>query len=297
MLKWIKHAWATFSTRKPRPFEDEVWKRLRDPALGMQIFALAPIILVAVDIVGTYPDNFTRAQLFEKLTGWQTLLAGTLAILASVFAARAVVVQTASAELSEQKRLDAAAAERNIQTTRALVAARSVMPLTLNSLAEYAEAVAEASMTVLDRSRRRRVRLTPDRMPTLPLAPGEAVPSLQAFILAAPVEMGPYIADLLSDVQILSANATSVWRRTLGDEGQIVLKDNYHDLIARAAVLHARISELYPFARRETNVVPTMPQYANVCTALRLWRAYEETEGDIYKKAETFFRRVKPSVV
>lgn len=296
-MGWIKRAWSKVSTRKPRPFEDQVWKRLQDPALGMQIFAIVPIIIVATDIVTTYPDDFTWAQLFQKLTGWQTLLAGTLAILASVFAARAVVVQTASAELAEQKRLDMAAAEKELATTRALVAARSVMPMSLNALAEYAEAVAEASMTVLDRSPGRRVRLTADRMPPLPHAPSETVPSLQAFILAAPMEMGPYVADLLSDVQILSASVSSVWRRTLGDEGQIVFQDNYRDLIARAAVLHARIAELYPFARRDTEVVPSMPRHEDVHTALRLWRVFRETEGDIYDRADLFFRRVKPSVL
>jgi len=297
MLGWIKRSWAKNTSRERRQFENEVWKRLRNPALGLQIFALMPVFLVAMDVRTTYPDDVTWAQFFEKVTNWQTLLAGTLAIVASAFAARAVVIQTASAELAEQKRLTAAAKETELQTTRALIAARSVMPMTLNALAEYAEAVAEASMTVIARAPGHRIRLTADRLPSLPNAPSEAIPNLQAFVLAAPVEMGPYVADLLSDVQLLSANATNTWRRTAGDEGQVVVKDNYRFLVARAAVLHARISELYPFARRETEIVPTKPEHADVHTALRLWRVFQETESDIWEKADLLYRRVKPSVL
>lgn len=297
MLGWIKRSWAKNTSRERRQFENEVWKRLRNPALGLQIFALMPVILVAMDVRTTYPDDLTWAQFFVKVTNWQTLLAGTLAIVASAFAARAVVIQTASAELAEQKRLTAAAKETELQTTRALIAARSVMPMTLNALAEYAETVAEASMTVIARAPGPRIRLTADRLPSLPNAPSEAIPNLQAFVLAAPVEMGPYVADLLSDVQLLSANATNTWRRTAGDEGQVVVKDNYRFLVARAAVLHARISELYPFARRETEIVPTKPEHADVHTALRLWRVFQETESDIWEKADLLYRRVKPSVL
>lgn len=271
---------------------DKVWKRMNQPVLGMLVFTVLPFVIIAMDYGIKHPKNGTMADLMTVINGWQGLVAGIFALLAAVFTARAVVMQISSAEMAEQTRLEEARALDERNTARALMAARSVMPLTLNVLTDYANAVAKASITVLDRSTGRRVRLTVDRMPPLPLAPSETIPSLQAFILAAPVEMGPYVADLLSDLQLLSANASSAWSRTIAsDEGHIVHQNNFEALIGRSAVLYARISGLYAFARRETDVVPDQPLKANIDTALRLWLVAPDAYPRYVEAAESYFRK------
>lgn len=277
---------------KPKPLEDIIWARLKVPALGMFIFACVIIGVLCADYYNHLEDTRLHADLVNLFHEWQTLIGGGYAIIAAIFAGRVIVVQIARAEEIEQARLSAARIQDERNTARALMAARSVMPLTLNVLTDYANAVAKASITVLDRSAGRRVRLTVDRMPPLPLAPSETIPSLQAFILAAPVEMGPYVADLLSDLQLLSANASSAWSRTIAsDEGHIVHRNNFEALIGRSAVLYARISGLYAFARRETDIVPDQPMKANLDTALRLWLVAPDAYPRYVEAAESYFRK------
>lgn len=269
-MGWIKRTWSKITTSKPRPAEAEVWKRLRDPAFGLMIFAMAPILIVASDILLTYPDDFNGKQVLAKLIGWQTLLAGTLAIMASVFTARAVVVQTASAEQAERLRHKAAEDLDRRNGERDLLAARSVMPLALSVLYEYVTELAEAADQVLKSTRSPRVRRTAAAMPPLPAMPASVIGDLQSFIRAADVEDGRAVADLLSDLQLLAANAQGIWARTPKGGGTIVMRDNYEALIGRAAVQHARLSGLFPYARREVDH-PLPPTERSVREALNLW--------------------------
>lgn len=271
--------------------DDQIWKRMNQQILGMLIFTVLPFLIIAMDFGIKYPKTGTMAQLMTVANDWQGLTAGTFALLAAAFTARAVVMQISSAESLEQTRLEEARALDERSTTRALKAARSVMPLTLSVLSDYTTAIAKAAIAVLDRSPEARVELTAGEMPDLPTTPQSVIADLQAFILAAPDEIGSNIADILSDLQLLAANAASTWERTTSENrGEIVMKSNFEALVGRAAVLHARLSALFPYARRETETSPSAPVEEEVAKALQLWMVFSEIYPGCHRAAAHYLK-------
>ncbi|MNY20122.1 hypothetical protein D3C86_1535890 [compost metagenome] len=204
---------------------------------------------------------------------------------------RAVIVQTGSAERAEQHRLKVAADLDQRNCERDLLAARSVMPLSLTILNRYSGAVAVAADQVLSSTRATRIRRRADQMPSLPDVPDAILGDLQNFIRVASPEIASNVADLLSDLQLLAARADGVWSRTVKGGGEIVMRDNYIDLVARAAILHARTSALFSYARREAKDPETVSSEL-ADNALRLWfgpllgvPAYSEVAAHLAKKA------------
>lgn len=274
MLKQLKKVWPKRPAKapKPRPLEDIIWDRLTAPALGMLGFTSLIVIVMAIDHYNHQEGAEYFAHFVNLFHEWQSLIGGGYAILAAIFAGRVLVLQIARAEEMEQTRLKSAADLDERNSTRALKAARSVMPLSLSVLTDYTTSIAKAAIFVLDRSK-----LTREEMPALPAMPQSIIEDLQAFILAAPDAIGDNVADILSDLQLLSVNAESTWERTISkDEGQIVMPSNYEGLVGRAAVLHARLSALFPYARRETDDAPGAPVEEKVAMALQQWMVFSD---------------------
>lgn len=280
----------TKAPKKELSREEKIWKGLATPILGMFGFTILPFILIGIDYA-TRPVADLSAFL-EVFSDWQGMVAGSFALLAAAFAARAVVLQISSAEKAEQTRLEEARVLDERKTTRELKAARSVMPLTLSVLGDYTTAIAKAAVAVLDRSPNPRVELSSDEMPDLPTTPQSVIADLQAFILAAPDAIGTNVADILSDLQLLAANAESTWERTTSKtQGEIVMQSNFEALVGRAAVLHARLSALFPYARRETEDAPGAPVEEKVAKALQLWMIFSEIYPGCHRAAALYLKQ------
>ncbi|WP_341018527.1 hypothetical protein [Brevundimonas diminuta] len=279
--------------KKDKPLEDIIWAKLAWPVAGMGGFLSIIVGIIAIDYYNHLEGSVVGIALVDLFHEWQSLIGGILATVAALFAGRVITLQIARAETIEQARLEANRLVDERNTNRALMSARSVMPLTLNVLVDYTTAIAKAAIAVLDRSSDERIELTTEEMPELPVTPRAIIADLQAFIMAAPDAIGSNVADILSDLQLLSANSESTWERTTSEEqGEIVVKSNYEALVGRAAVLHARLASLYPYARRETEQAPGTPVEAKVATALQLWKIFPEiyprchaTAADYLKKA------------
>lgn len=252
--------------KKEMSGDDKIWKRMNQQVLGMLIFTVLPFLIIAMDFGIRYPKTGTTAQLLTVAREWQGLVAGTFALLAAAFTARAVVMQISSAESLEQTRLEEARALDERNTARDLLAARSVMPLTLSVLADYATSVAVSAHKVLNQmpkggSLSRRLMT----MPEMPSAPASIIADLQNFIRVAPTDLGTSVADILADLQLLRTNAEDSWLKSL------IFRPKWEGLIGRAAVLYARIDALYPYARRQVETAPSLPEEYNVDIVLALW--------------------------
>lgn len=278
------------AAKKELSREAKIWKGLSQPILGMYIFTILPFILIGMDFaISPVPDYPTFLKVVRE---WQGMVAGSFALFAAAFAARAVVLQISSAEAAEQTRLEEARTLDERNTTRALMAARSVMPLTLNVLIDYTTAIAKGAISVLDDAPHEGIRLMAEELPELPSAPRSIISDLQAFIVAAPDDVGASVADMLSDLQLLSARAENIWQRT-ASENEVVTKWNYEDLVGRAAVLYARQAGLYAYARRETKEAPGVPLQVYLSQALQLWRVWPDIHPQCHERAEYHLKKAQ----
>lgn len=254
----------TKTPKKELSREAKIWKGLAQPIWGMFAFTILPFIIMGVDYASRPIANLS--VFLEVVSDWQGLMAGSFALLAAAFAARAVVLQISSAETAEQARLVEARALDERNTARELLAARSVMPLTLSVLGDYATAVARSAHDVVRQmpgdSTLARHFIT---MPSIPSAPASIIIDLQNLIRVAPAELGTAVADILADLQRVRTIAECSWLSSL------IFRKRFETLIGRTAVFHARVEALYPYAIRQVEEVPAAPQESHVLVALELW--------------------------
>lgn len=268
----------------------EVWSRMRWPVIGVVLIIAVIATVIAVDF------NNQEGWVVDLVQRWQTLISGFLALVAAAFTAQFIALQIASTESMERKRFEDAAREKQLSEERSHMAARSVLPLTLNSLSDYSKDIARAAMAVLDQTTSPRIEAEQiSAIPYLPVTPREVIADLQDFIRTAPIEVGRQVANLLSDLQLLNANAESTWQRAfLPEGGEVVVRANFEALVGRAVVIHARISGLYPYARRETEIVAP-PSHDSVATTLRLWLVAPEAYPGYVQAAEAYLRAATPN--
>lgn len=237
------------------------------PALGMGIVFVSICLLIGADAF--VPGFAARVSSIHK---WQDLAGAAIALLAALYAANYV--------LSQIRQADRIEAERN---RRAAAAARAVLPLSLNDISEYARAGSKAVSPLLRRVGRTR----PPRagLVDLPVLPTEVVRDLQAFILTAPDEPGEQVAQIISELQVLATNADAAWRNLRTPRGDTVMAETIKVIIARAALIDARVSILFPYARRETDDTPRV-RPTDVATALNISGLYPEVFTDVAGFAE-----------
>lgn len=264
----------------------EVWRRMTWPVIGVLMVIAAVAAIIAVDY------NNQQGWVVDLFQRWQTLISGFLALVAAAFTAQFIALQIASAESMERKRFDEAAEEKRLFQERSHMAARSVLPLTLNILGDYSKGIALAVQDVLAQTPEFVIeaeRLS--HMPQLPKTPLDVTSDLQEFIRTAPLEVGGQVTDLLSDLQLLSANAEGTWQMLFfPNETTLVFRDTLEAIVGRAAVLHARINQLYPYARREKDSAE-LPSLNNIERSLRMWRVDAEKHPGYLRPAETYLRR------
>ncbi len=73
------------------------------------------------------------------------------------------------------------------------------------------------------------------------------------------------------------------------------MADNVHALIARAALIDARVSVLFPYARRETEETPRAG-VEDLRTALNIARLYPDAYPELARTASLLLRRAPLAV-
>ena len=239
----------------------------RGPALALGLVFIAICLLIGADaLVPGFADRVS------SLHRWQDLAGAAIALLAALYGANYL--------LSQIRQADRIEAERN---RRAAAAARAVLPLSLNDISEYARAIITAVTPLLGRAGR--IRMPRGGLSDLPALPTEVVRDLQAFILTAPDEPGEQVAQIISELQVLATNADSVWRNLRTPRGDAVMADTIQVIVARAALIDARVSVLFPYARREANDTPRV-RPADVARALNISGLYPEVFTEVAGFAE-----------
>jgi hypothetical protein len=237
------------------------------PKIGIGGVFVAVFVVIAADGLKLEPRAF-----FETLRDWQDLVGGALSLLAAIFAGNFV--------LSQIQQVDGIEAERR---QRAAVSARAVMPLSLGVLASHAHNAGVTALGLIGNTPRPRRPKT--GFPPFPPPPAGVIPDLQAFVLAGPVDIGDEIAKAISDLQVLHAQAEGVWAR-LQEPGRLtgVQRKDLEELVARAAAIYARVSNLFPYARREVEGFGPISE-KDVENALQLMYAFPDVYPDIARRA------------
>lgn len=204
----------------------------------------------------------------ESLKEWQALVAGGIAIGGAFIGARAVYRQIQQAATFETERLK----RRN-------AAARSTLPLILSSIMEYAITVAHDLKHIHS--------LCPDQTIThnaladwtLPRLPEGDTDALANLIETSSEGVADVIADLLGRLQVQASRIRDLHfrvtqRRAHVPKSQLVMN------IRTTADLYARCEQLFEYARRETEDVPSFATPVDVSRALRhLGFTDEEAQG------------------
>lgn len=244
----------------------------RGPALALALVFVAICLVIGAD---TFVPGFDKNV--AALKEWQDLAGAAIALLAALYGANYLLKQ-----INQADRIDG---ERS---RRAAAAARAVLPLSLNDMSEYTRAVIKAVTPLLGRVGR--IRVPRANLGDLPVLPTAVVRDLQTFILTAPDEPGEQVAQIISELQVVATNAESVWRNLRTPRGDAVMADTIYVLVARAALIDARVSVLFPYARRETNETPRA-RPKDVASALNIAGVYPEVFKNVADFADRMTRR------
>lgn len=211
----------------------------------------------------------------ETLYRWQTLVAGLIAVAAALVGGAFVFNQT-----RESRR------QHDTLLARRHAAARSVLPLALSRLVDYAEEAAHALEALRSTAVGQRVRGHAGVPFTVPSFESVSIERLRDTIESASDEVGDRISRVISDVQVLDSRLRGFPSKLLPGSSSIIAVHNIDDYILNAATIYARCFELFAYARRETDAAPsTFPSAGSLCAALRLLGFDELTHDNIFAMA------------
>lgn len=217
----------------------------------------------------------------SDLKDWQTLASGVLAVGAALVGAYFINKQIHLAEKQERERL-----------LRKELAARSVLPLMLSQLMEYARVNAKALKRTLDASSGGTYRGDPSAIEIRPV-PLPLVMEIKNLIEATPSRVGERLADMLSDVQIIGARLDDFANP---EEGRILLAENIKSFIIDTVELHARAASAFAYARRRSNEIGDENDVGNrILTSLHLLGFDDHAYPDLLDKAKQRALRCKRS--
>lgn len=231
---------------------------------GIAGFAISPFIFLLwpLFIGGSDPKP---TEMLAVISTWQTLLSCTFILLGATFTVRAVVIQIASAEQTEQARLERAERLDQRNCERELLAARSVLPLSLSYLVDYITAVSQRAHDELNSSPRPTRLFRAASTATVLSPPESMISDLRDYIRVAELTEGKHVADVISEFQVLNVYAHGCFNRM-----RRVNRDEYLSVIGRSAVLYGRVTNLFPYARREAETIEALTE-DHVTSAITLW--------------------------
>jgi hypothetical protein len=191
--------------------------------------------------------------LVTGLYNWQTLIGGLIAIGAAFIAARAVKNQISASDRQEQERY-----------RRRMNASRSLLPLALRSLNQYARDSAEFMKGIIDRSSQ--------SMLVQPDVPEQIIAEL-ATVIEATEDMNVIhnIRKMIGNIQVLDSRMLAIGGRTRSDPTTVRLQSfDFPDLSILAATIHAQSDALFDFARFEVETVPEHVTWMSVTNSLKV---------------------------
>lgn len=212
----------------------------------------------------------------ETLYRWQTLIAGLIAVAAALIGGAFVINQTRESRRQHETLL-----------ARRHAAARSVLPLALSGLVDYAEEAANALESLRSTAAGARVRGHAGTPFVPPAIDPANIDRLRDTIEGASTAIADRVAMVISDVQILDARLRSFTSKLRPGSSSIVVVHNLDDYSINAGTIYARCSELFAYARRETDDAPAaFPTATSLLTSLRLLGFDESTHSEMFEMAK-----------
>lgn len=193
--------------------------------------------------------------MIETISNWQTLIGGSFAIFAAAAGWFAVQRQMAQAR-------DLAISE----IARKHSAARSNLPLALSALSDYAFACAQIIRECYGNMEGNHVADQYD-VPEFPTPPIGAIEGLTSIVEhSVDTEIAEVVADLLSEVQVAHAR---VRRMHIRRERAGLFRSFLDEMSLDFADIHARVDDMFDFARRESERIPKEPSLDSILGSLR----------------------------
>jgi Tfp pilus assembly protein PilN len=231
-------------------------------AVGIAIDVTAPLC-DAAKIKSMAPDKIEFGCFEFWLNRYQTLLAGIAALLAasaSVFYLRKQIGQ------AEQHRQD--------QLLRDRAAARTVLPLALSTICEYANRSVQ--------SLNERYAGGSAELPPIPM---DALDQLVATVRTLEIQHVEPFAKIAQEIQVHNARVSD--RR----ENRRINEANFQEYLLDAAEIYARASSLFEFARLETDDLPSVLFADQMKSALWSTGAEYDREGPLHQAIDRRGRR------
>lgn len=137
-----------------------------------------------------------------------------------------------------------------------MASARAMIPLALSRLTDYLEEVSCHLRTLLSACVSGSLPHSAPQ-PDFPSVPVDVVSSLQRMVEASDEATRTPFTQLLSMLQVLDSRARSLNARSAGATQTIILARNIETYIMNAVEMHALASALFPFARGQSEEMPT----------------------------------------
>jgi hypothetical protein len=198
----------------------------------------------------------TLSCTYKYFLDWQTLIAGLIAIGAAFIGGQFIHKQIRASERLEENR-----------RRRKFAAARSVLPLALSALSDYARRCAVALKAIYAQRDDESI-LKQINLPEFPSLPGAIIEDLRVMIEFGDDALYDVLATLLEELQVQTARLNDLWGelRTPGERSTTV--SNIVDYILDTAFIYARAAALFDFARRKSEAIPGDPSYEQIMSAL-----------------------------
>ncbi|WP_311270677.1 hypothetical protein [Sphingobium sp. WCS2017Hpa-17] len=224
---------------------------------------------------------FSSDCIVSGIYNWQTLIGGLVAIGAAWYAGKIVRAQIAAAD-----------AQETVRYNRRLNAVRSLFPLTLSGMSDYARESASCLMCIplgLDLYGEQAVpQITPPKVPKNLIA--EIGSMIEATDDANVLRM---LRKMVGEVQLLNARMFGLQTElAMEPEGPHQgIRDNVDVYLLQCTVINAQCSVMFDFARFEATTVPDHLPWEDVYTAFSILGIREFAHPGLFALCERIQQR------
>jgi hypothetical protein len=210
------------------------------------------------------------------LDDWQTLIAGTLALIAAVIGAiflRRQIRQTSHIENSRRERKQ--------------TALRAVGPLAMAAIVEYAIECSDVLKRLYAQCQGQALPQKGITVPTLPPLPSDTIERLAELVEYSRVGETDLIEDMLSDIQVQRARLRGTLR-DVGNPNKTITRANIESYIIDTGQIYARAAASLDFFRRTSATLREQIDWNDVRRALNNLDFYDTSYPSVYAAINLF---------
>ncbi|MDW9544267.1 hypothetical protein GOA55_18985 [Sinorhizobium meliloti] len=203
--------------------------------------------------LGTFDSFLWWIGRFKWLYDYQTLITGCAAVLAATWSVRAVRDQIKSSDAAVQKQIDYAARIEKDRIEAKRDAARVTLPLALSGICDYAESSGRHFEALRKKSIAGRLPRG-HALPEFPALPDNAISAIKETVEFVDIQDRRVFAHLVRRIQVQSARIRGLADETRMSRG--IARANIESYLVDCILIYAQASDLFDFARAETENVP-----------------------------------------